>query len=131
MKNTILLLLLFMMILPACRKTDRAAGNNKTLPGTWTLVETLADPGDGSGTWKPASAPLTLLFTTGNDIKGSAFPQARRYEVLGDTTIKFIYADGTFIIYNYAITSSSLVLSGGGCIEACGLKFSKSSTTSL
>jgi hypothetical protein len=131
MKNTILFLLLFTIMLPACRKTDRSAGNNTTLPGTWTLVETLTDPGDGSGTWKPAPAPLSLLFTNNGRIQGSAFPQARQYELLSDTSIKFIYADGTFIIYNYAFTNSALVLSGGGCIEACGLKFIKGSATSL
>src|SRR5215218_8415958 len=131
MKNTILFLLLFTILLPACRKTDRTSGNNATLPGTWTLMETLVDPGDGSGTWKPAQLPLVLLFTNDGHIKGSAFPQAWQYTVLNDTTIKFVYADGTFIIYNYAVSGSSLMLSGGGCIEACGLKFSKSSSTSL
>jgi hypothetical protein len=131
MKNTVLFLLLFTIVLPACRKTDRTAGNNATLPGTWTLVETLTDPGDGSGTWKPAQAPLVLLFTGDGHIQGSAFPQARQYTVLNENTIKFVYADGTFILYNYTLSGSKLMLSGGGCIEACGLKFSKTNTTSL
>jgi hypothetical protein len=131
MKNTILFLLLFTILLPACRKTHQTAGNTASLPGTWTLVETLMDPGDGSGTWKPAQSPLVLLFTNDGQIQGNAFPQARQYAVLNDTTIKFVYTDGTFIIYNYTVSGSSLLLSGGGCIEACGLKFSKSSSTSL
>jgi hypothetical protein len=113
------------LLLFSCSKSESNSMDQAGLPGTWTLVETLADPGDGSGTWQPATAPLALTFTANGTIEGNAFPQARRYQVLSTTTIKFIYADDTFIIYNYALTESVLSLSGGGCIEACGLKFIK------
>ena len=114
------------LLLFSCTKSESGTNSKATLPGTWTLVETLADPGDGSGTWQPAATPLTLTFAADGIITGDAFPQARRYEVLGNTTIKFIYADGTFINYNYVLTETTLSLSGGGCIEACGVRFSKS-----
>lgn len=125
MKTIFALLLCCSVALLSCSKSEVKTFNKAALPGTWKLVEMLADPGDGSGTWQPATAPLELTFTTTNSIEGNAFPQARRYEILNDSTIRFVYSDETFIIYNYTLTESTLSLSGGGCIEACGLKFRK------
>jgi len=109
----------------ACSKSDQHTAGNFELAGTWRLAETLADPGDGSGTWKPASAPLLLIFGADGSIQGDAFPQARRYQKLNDTNIRFTFADGAFINYTYSLTNTTLILSGSGCIEPCGLKFKK------
>lgn len=125
MKRAALLLLLCIAILISCSKSDSACAEKTALTGNWKLVETLADPGDGSGTWQPAAHPLTLTFTSNGSIGGDAFPQARHYEVSSDTNLRFTFADGTFINYNYTLTETTLVLSGGGCIEACGAKFIK------
>lgn len=128
MKRVLLLVLLFSGVLLSCSKSDSHTSADTSLPGTWKLIETLADPGDGSGTWQPATQLVTLTFTDGGFIQGNAFPQARRYEVTSDTNIRFTFSDGTFINYNYTLTDGMLVLSGGGCVEACGAKFKKVST---
>lgn len=125
MKKGFLFLLLFAGVLLSCSKSDTPTAGNTSIPGIWKLVETLSDPGNGSGTWQPATQLITLTFTTNGFIQGNAFPQARRYEVTSDTNIKFTFSDGTFINYNYMLRNDTLVLSGGGCIEACGLKFQK------
>ncbi len=125
MKQALLFWLLAAVTFGSCSKSDSTTLGKTALPGMWTLTETLVDPGDGSGTWKPAPAPLTLTFTTDGRIDGNAFPQARTYNLTNDSSIRFTFSDGTFINYNYVFSSSTLVLSGGGCIEACGLKFIK------
>jgi hypothetical protein len=125
-----LALSLFTFLLFSCNKME-SANANEAVAGTWKLVETLADPGDGSGTWQPATgtAQTYLLFYNNGLIGGNAFPEARNYTVMNDTTVKFTYADGTFINYTYALSETTLVLSGGGCIEACGAKFIRETTS--
>src|SRR5438309_2785589 len=118
MKKVALLSLLFCTMLFSCRKSDSNMGSKTALAGTWKLMETLADPGDGSGTWRPAPEALTLTFTQDGGIEGAALPQARHYVVTSDTNLRFTFADGTFINYNYSLVNNTLVLSGGGCIEA-------------
>lgn len=129
MKRAALFLMLCMVVLVSCSKSDANCADKGAVTGTWKLVETLADPGDGSGKWQPASASLTLTFHPDGAIGGDAFPQARRYEVASNTNLRFTFADGTFINYNYALTETTLTLSGGGCIEACGAKFIKTSSS--
>lgn len=125
MKQAVLFLLLCSAVLFSCSKSDSNVVTKTPLPGAWQLVETLSDPGNGSGMWQPAPESLLLTFTTDGRIEGTAFPQARRYVVTSDKNIRFIYADSTFINYNYTLANTTLVLSGGGCIEVCGLKFKK------
>jgi hypothetical protein len=125
MKQALLLLPLCTTLLVSCRKGDSVSTEKTALTGTWKLIETLAGPGDGSGTWQPAASPLVITFNTDGSLAGNAFPQARSYDVASDTDIRFTFADGTFINYNYALTATTLILSGGGCIEACGAKFIK------
>lgn len=127
--NRVLLMLLFSVSsLLSCSKSDSACAEKTELTGTWKLSQTLADAGDGSGTWQPASQPLTLTFGADGAIGGDAFPQARRYQRTTDTNLRFTFDDGTFIIYNYALADATLIMSGGGCIEACGAKFIKTNT---
>ena len=125
MKKLLLFLLLCPGMLFSCSKSDTHTAGSTALAGTWKLVETLADPGNGSGTWRPAPNALLLTFTPDGRIGGNAFPQARTYEVTSSTDMRFTFADGTFINYNYTLSDATLVLSGGGCIEACGAKFKK------
>jgi hypothetical protein len=121
---------LFTFLLFSCNKSE-SVNTHEAVAGTWKLVETLADPGDGSGAWQPVTgtSQTYLLFYDNGMIGGNAFPEARNYAVVNGTTIKFTYADGTFINYSYTLSESTLVLSGGGCIEACGAKFVRETAT--
>jgi len=45
------------------------------LVGKWILVETLSDPGDGSGQWRPINKPdyYFLQFNTDNSIESNTY----------------------------------------------------------
>lgn len=74
-----LALLLCVASLLACHKTDSNTAGTSSIAGTWQLVETLADPGDGSGTWRAVTtADQTFItFTANGQIQGTAFPQVQ------------------------------------------------------
>ncbi len=60
MKNTILLSII-MGLFFACSNNDQ--NNTETqLIGEWKLIEVLADPGDGSGTFQPIKSTKTIGF---------------------------------------------------------------------
>lgn len=115
------LLFLLFCIFASCSKSGSESTEKTALTGTWKLSQTLA----GSGTWQPAADPLVISFHAGGALSGNAFPQAERYDVASISNLRFTFTDGTFIFYNYALTGTTLELSGGGCIEACGAKFVK------
>lgn len=100
---------------------------SSALAGSWKLTETVADIGDGSGTWKPVSDyhSHTLRLSPGGTVEGTAFPLARRYVVTGAQSLQLIFSDGTYINYTYDLSDSALTISGGGCIEACGARFQR------
>lgn len=88
MKRAVLFLVLSVALLVSCSKSDETCADKTVLTGTWKLVETLADPGDGSGTWQPAVHPLTITFSPTGNLAGDAFPQARSYQVTSDTNLR-------------------------------------------
>ena len=47
---------------------------------------------------------------------------AKKFSVVNDSVMNFIYANGQTTSYRYLLDNSSLTVTGG-CIEACGLKF--------
>jgi hypothetical protein len=115
-----------------CNKTSRSpADNNSSIVGKWILIQTLVDPGDGSGTWMQANVPnhYFMQFNADNKtiesniISGSG--NLDQYKIINDSTVNLIYSDNDTVRYNYKIDNSSLTLMGG-CYEACGLKFTRS-----
>lgn len=120
------------LLIASCNKTaDNAA--NSTLTGKWILIETLADPGDGSGTWRPADPPnhFYLKFNANSTVESNIYTGLgglKEYSVLNDSTVNFTYAEGGSFNLRYKINSSVLTLTGG-CIEACGSKFAKASSS--
>jgi len=111
-----------------CNKTSNIITAEKlTLVGKWTLVETLADPGDGSGQWTPVNKPdyYFLQFNMDNSIETNTYTGLgglTHYKVMNDSSINFIYANGTIFSLFYKINGSSLAIMGG-CYENCGSRF--------
>jgi hypothetical protein len=124
MKYFILLLVLFVLI--SCSKSSE--NSNKipaSLIGRWNLTEYLADPGDGSGTWKHTETEDYIEFTQDSTVLSNkpGTGDITRFGLPNDSTILFIYP--TYNITNsYKIEGNQLTLMGG-CIEACGSKYIK------
>lgn len=129
MKKTLTITWLLLTIMFAfCSKTSNpTAAKNSTLIGTWTLVETLADPGDGSGRWTAVDKPdyYFLRFNSNNSIESNTYNGLgglKQYKIVNDSIVRFIYGNGTPVTLLYELSSNSLTIKGG-CIEACGSKF--------
>ena len=119
--------LLATMILSCHKNSNQTPENNSSLLGKWTLVATLADPGDGSGKWTAVDKPnyYYLQFYADNTFKTSSLTgsgSVEKFKVINDSMINFIYGNGQKILNSYRIDNSSLTLTGG-CIEACGAKY--------
>lgn len=48
------------LLLCSCKKDD--ANLNNDLEGTWRLIEMYADPGDGSGDFRPVNSQKMIMF---------------------------------------------------------------------
>lgn len=121
-------ILLIILFFTACKKDGHTA--NTTLTGKWKLIESLADPGDGSGTWQPVSANPTIYvqFENNGKLSGTAFPGDVSYVVKDSVTLTFTSKDNVVQNYRYLIKIDTMFMSPDGpirCIEACGMKYVK------
>ena len=111
----------------ACRKDGVKAGN-ATLTGKWHLVQSLNDPGDGSGKWLPVSNSTGLDLNADGTMGGTTFPTYISYIIKDSVTLTFSQADRTIQNYRYKISHDTLSMSPDGpirCYEACGIRFKK------
>ena len=114
----------FFLITLACTKS---ADNNSSIIGRWKLTETLADPGDGSGIWMPATTNYIIQFnedSTAYENPVNPYRNVNRYSVINDSTLTLFYSTGTSFSYHFKIESNTLTIMGG-CIEACGTKYKR------
>jgi hypothetical protein len=123
MKYFIALSFLFMLM--ACTKSSDKTSSS--LVGRWKLTETLADPGDGSGTWMPATADYIIQFnkdSTAYENPVNPYRNINRYSVSSDSTLTLFYTNGTSSDFYFKIESNTLTIMGG-CIEACGTRYKR------
>lgn len=111
----------------SCRKTPVIP--NTSITGRWIQVETLTDPGDGSGKWRPVNTPnyYFIKFQPGDSVQSNISRgdgNASKYKILTDSTLYLIYAESDTVSYFYEIKGNILTLEGG-CFERCGMKFKK------
>jgi len=109
-------------------KGKTAAKNNVALTGKWKLVESLLDPGDGSGKWLPVTTSTTFELNTDGTTSGTTFTDYVSYAVTDSVTLAFKRADATIQNYLFVISNDTLSMSPNGpirCIEGCGIKFKK------
>ena len=95
MKKILSIALLSCLISLSCRKTPIIV--NASLVGQWKLIETLTDPGDGSGEWMPVNTPnYYIKFEPGDSIESSlsrGSGNAFKYKILTDSTLFLIYGE--------------------------------------
>jgi hypothetical protein len=121
MRKVLLILVLVVSVFSACKKEIQ----DNDLTGKWKLTEYLADPGDGSGTWRPASNSQFIEFLEDGTLIFSPSGQydSKRYNVTSDSTI--IFSGGPYdspIRYNL---SGNMLTLNPQCIERCGMKYVK------
>lgn len=108
---------------------------NAGLVGTWKLVEYLADPGNGRGTYQPVNGRFTEIvefradgrFIGTTDLGLSQAQRFEYYKVIDGQRIELIYKTNTAnrptqIWWYSDLTASTLTLSYG-CIEPCRGKY--------
>jgi hypothetical protein len=125
----LLILSLFFSSLSACKKKEATLNHSRI--GTWKLIEVLADPGDGSGTFQPVVSNKTITFdnqlnVTSNGILcdmsiASNAGSAGKYVIADSTIIPFDCPSTTLVTTKYGDT---LVLRYS-CFEACRAKYMK------
>ena len=143
MKTTRLLLsLMLIWTVIACQNetadpiddtAKRALKENNGLIGKWKIVEYLADPGDGSGTYHEVKSDVahTIEFKENGEfveVKGqgqSSIPLFNAYKILDDQRIEMIPIDKNSPSHTwyYSDLSATKVTLGYGCIEACSGKY--------
>ncbi|HAD97425.1 MAG TPA: hypothetical protein DCG19_08455 [Cryomorphaceae bacterium] len=132
MKKLTFLLVLAGMV-GACSKndneTDKPGPGNTSLEGQYQLVEILADPGDGSGTFEPVnSTKMVMLYADGTvksngdicTMVGATDSATQGTYSLTDSSITVTNCSKLFFEQN----SSQLIINYP-CIEACRAKYKK------
>ncbi len=106
-----------------CKKSSNVENSN--LIGKWKLTESLADPGDGSGTWQMAdpSNPQYLEFKNDGRLifSPTGMYDSDHYQVSSDSTMIFLRGRESFPM-RYHLSENMLCLFPP-CIEGCGLKY--------
>lgn len=115
-------LMITLVVLASCKK-DRKDGPGE-IYGTWKLTETMADPGDGSGKYRPVTGEAKYItLEASGKISGEAVPDALTFKVLDSTRLELSLKGNTQpVVFWYKVTSSKLTLNPP-CIEGCGLRF--------
>lgn len=113
-------------------KTGDEKESATCLVGTWRLVETLMDPGNGSGTYQPVNYDKTITFTTSGTYQASTKLCAADNSTSGiyrieSSVLKFEECDQ--FGYRIKIENGQLILSNMACIEACHEKYERVSSS--
>lgn len=122
----------------SCDNEEDTVDASSPLLGTWQLIETLRDPGDGSGTFTPVTSDQTLtFFSSGKVTSNSAFCQMSN-ETDGNFSANFIFdeAENEGVITTLDCPTFNLLFSfhdnnlivSYPCIEPCGDKYVKTSS---
>jgi len=123
MKKLLLLLSIVIGITySSCKKNTDGPGE---VYGKWKLVETLADPGDGSGKYIKTKEDLSLVLTKSGKVEGDAMLNTESFKVLDSVSIEFKNSNpAQTITYRYKVTNNSLWLYPP-CIEGCGFHYTR------
>ena len=124
MRNFNLLRLLSISILLfSCQETYQT----DTVIGKWQLIETLADPGNGSGTYQPYEGDQVATFSSDSTITFSepfCLSQSGMDGKSGTYDLDSIYLPDCEFQFHYQLQDDQLFIYPP-CIEPCGLKFEK------
>lgn len=125
-----ILSLLTLLVLMACEENKEvviakdAPTTNDGLIGKWKLVESLSDPGDGSGTFQPVTERerQVLEFKANGTLLINSSPM--RYELLPNQYVKITSTDGkNEFRWRYDNLTPSSLTFNYQCIEPCAGKY--------
>jgi len=122
MKKLIALFLFTLVISTSCKKSDD--NTNSEIVGEWVSTESLADPGNGSGTWRSITDDQRTILVIKSNGKITGSTTYKSYKVIDGQTIELKAIDGDLFQRSYTIVGNQLTIMGG-CIEACGLRYTK------
>lgn len=130
MNKLIGFLMISLLLVFSCDKDETEDAN---LVGRWELIEVLADPGDGSGTFQNVSSDKYLEFNADSTITSngqicdmtltSSQSSSGTYSLLDSTLTSSACNDSTMKI-KFSVQGSNLIVYYP-CIEACQAKFEK------
>ena len=133
MKKIKIFLIIFSLCAFKCSDENSPVLENNGLVGKWKLTEYLADPGDGSGKWQPATDDYSHIIEFHADgqfteIKGkaqSSIPLYKGYKLKGDNQIEMLRIDESIPshIWTYSDMSSTELTLSYGCFEACSGRY--------
>lgn len=131
MKKILLLVTGLVLVIACNNDDDNQTVVDGTILGEWALMEVLADPGDGSGTFQPVQSNKTLTFNSNGEVTSNG----NICTINDETTVA---TNGTYSEDNHTITGNcsfaaypityeidaddNLILNHP-CIEACGEKY--------
>ncbi|OUS14625.1 hypothetical protein A9Q93_07595 [Nonlabens dokdonensis] len=123
MKKLLFLFSLTLIVI-SCNTDDDTNNAPQGIEGNWELVAILADPGDGSGTYQPATGKTLQFLSTGvvNCNVSFCFGSLTQATTTGtydttNTTIDVDNCTGT-----YALNGNMLEVNHF-CIEPCGERY--------
>jgi hypothetical protein len=132
MKKKAVILISILFVFFDC--SSDGLGKN-SLIGKWKLIEVLADPGDGSGVFKPVDSNKTLEFFEDGFVRSNG--SLCTFNIIADQESQGIYntedssiipdnCNSNFIELkiNFKIEGSRLILNYF-CIEACSEKYKR------
>ncbi|QNR85812.1 hypothetical protein H9N25_04975 [Pedobacter riviphilus] len=129
MKKIVLLILATTGLLYiSCKKTDKGIDGPGEVYGKWKLIETMQDPGDGSGRYKKVTGEAKYLILNksadkAGKFEGDAIPDLYAFKILDSIRME-VYSN-TYkmpLTYYYKVSAKSLLLNPP-CIEGCGYRF--------
>ncbi|WP_236977331.1 hypothetical protein [Membranihabitans maritimus] len=131
MTRTLLLLVFFGLLTSCTRNKDEISPG---LVGSWKLIESLADPGDGSGTYQAVEDGKIIEFTADNTIisRGtfclpdtvSAVPRVVATYSVNDSIIIPMDCESGWNTH-FELMGPYLILSNPYCIEPCLQKYAR------
>lgn len=132
MKKSIFLFSIIGM-LTSCSSDDDNLSGDASLVGKWKLIEVLADPGDGSGTFSAVNSNKTITFHPDGKITSNGnlcdmgikldTPSSGTYSV-DDSLFSSFDCNNAAYEYRFEHTGETLIIFYP-CFEACQTKYQK------
>ena len=126
----VLFILIIIGIIFSCNKD---VGSNTELIGDWKLIEVLADPGDGSGTFNSVDSEKIITFKSGGIITSngnmcdmSLNSNNQTSGTYSSSELTFNSADCDNPDYNFTFEKKgNILIINYPCIEPCQAKYIK------
>lgn len=124
MKTILSCLPLVCLFLTTCQS------NEDRLPGTWELIEVLADPGDGSGEFQPVNSDEQITFSENGEFSANVDFCGRQGLMSTNAIGRYLTDEQVIILDNCAVETRMTYEFAGRrlivsqqCFEACQRKY--------